>query len=63
MVRSGENVMLTKDEYKSLCHKALEECRKGLPNDEPLLTMLSMSSCALGLVTMRGYLFGEEKKE
>lgn len=63
MIRTNENTMLTRAEYRELMEKVTKKILDKLPDDAPALMLLSTTiDLAIALKSMEEELFGEEEK-
>lgn len=64
MIRSGNNVMLTRAEYQELVEKVAKKIIDELPDDaNPLMLLSTTVDLTIALSMMGKELFGEEKEE
>jgi hypothetical protein len=63
MIRTNENTMLTRAEYRELAEKVTKEIIDKLPDDaNPLMLLSTTIDLAIALKAMEKELFGEEEK-
>ena len=63
MIRTNENTMLTREEYRELVEKVAKKVADKLPEDaNPLLVITTAVDTAIALKIMEEELFGEEEK-
>lgn len=63
MIRTNENTMLTRAEYRELADKVFKKLKDLLPDDaNPIMLLSTTIDTALALKTMEEELFGEEEK-
>ena len=64
MIRSGNNVMLTREEYRAAGDKVIDEFKKIATKDkDPLMLILAATTFIGAIAAMELELFGEEKEE
>ena len=64
MIRSANNVMLTRAEYRELAEKVSQKIIDELPDDaNPLMLLSTTVDLTIALTGMENELFGEEKEE
>lgn len=63
MIRTNENTMLTRAEYRELAEKVSKKIIDKLPDDaNPLMLLSTTIDLAIALKAMEEELFGEEEK-
>ena len=64
MIRSANNVMLTRAEYRELAEKVSQKIIDELPDDaNPLMLLSTTVDLTIALTGMENELFGEENEE
>lgn len=64
MIRSGNNVMLTREEYQELVKKVSKKIVDELPHDaNPLMLLSTAIDLGIAFSAIGEELFGEEKEE
>ena len=64
MIRSGNNVMLTREEYRAAGDKVIDEFKKIATEDKDPITLIFAATMFVGAIAaMEIELFGEEKEE
>lgn len=63
MIRTNENTMVTRAEYRELAEKVSKKIIDKLPDDaNPLMLLSTTIDLAIALKSMEEELFGEEEK-